>query len=218
MTQLCALWGIKKTRTTPFYAPSNGMVERSNRSVKQILRQVCQDKKDTWDSYLPYIRMVLNHTVHSSIGYPLYVLFMSQCTVGKLPCDLLYGPPNKTTFDDNCLAQYVYDQKVRIEYITELAFQTTKSKVMYRKASRNRGGLKIRRYKKGDLVFRLWKPSLRHKLASAPWSGPWKVLDVDPTDYTVRLRLPKAGGGFKNTWIHTSNLKPVNTTPDGKLI
>ncbi len=70
---------------------------------------------------------------------------MSQCTVGKLPCDLLYGPPNKTAYDDNCLAQYVYDQKVNIEYISELAFQTTKSKVMYRKASRNRGGLKTRK-------------------------------------------------------------------------
>jgi len=89
--------GVKKTRTTPFALCSNGMVERSNRSIKQMLcHKCCQVWKDDWDEWLPSIRMSLNATHHSTTGYTPFKFFMSQCEDSKLPYDLLYGMPRST--------------------------------------------------------------------------------------------------------------------------
>ena len=92
MHQICKLWGIQKPRTTPFAPWSNGMVERSNRTIKQILYQHCKDMSD-WDSWLWSIQMTLNSTRHSSTGMTPFKLFMSRCADPVLPVDVIFGAP-----------------------------------------------------------------------------------------------------------------------------
>ena len=220
ITQLCKMWGIKKSRSTPFAPWSSGQVERSNRSIKQMLRQLCNDRAETWDEHLPYIRFAMNHTMHSSTRQLPHTLFMTRCYPSRLPCDLVYGSCKREQHGESnsCLTQYVHEQMIRSAYVTEMARRHLKKRILYRKVCRDRCGLKIRHYHRGDLVWRLWLSNLDNKLSGKPWTGPYKVLDVDSSEHIVKLRIPRPGGGMLEKWIHVSNLKPVQTTEKGKLL
>ena len=99
-----------------------------------------------------------------------------------------------------------------------MARQSVAKAASIQKASKSRGGFKIRDYKRGQMVWRFWPPAAHDKLDPEPWKGPYKVLDVDNEHYDVRLRLPARGGGEVEKWVHVSNIKPVQYTQDGKLL
>ena len=163
------------------------------------------------------IRMALNQTPHSSTGYEPSLLFMMKCAAGTLPCDLIYGKFTKKVGEEVCLLEYVHRQKC--QYVSELARRHLKQKTLQRNAIRDRRGLKIRKHKIGDYVWRFWKPYATDKLSSRPWVGPCEVLDVDSDELTLLLRIPKLNGeGFREKWIHISNTKPVQFTKRGELI
>ena len=55
----CALWdllGIKKTRTTPLHPQGDGMVERWNRTVLDLLSKYVNKEQKNWDDCLPMAR------------------------------------------------------------------------------------------------------------------------------------------------------------------
>ena len=215
--QLCEMWGVVKTRTSPFAPWSNGMVERSNKTIKALLRQTCsKDYRSSWDQQLPFVRMTLNNTVHGTTGCTPFRLFMSQCDDAKLPCDLLFG--RKSSPGVNCYIEYIEDQRRRCQEQVEMARQHIGKQMQIQRANKERGGLRVRTYKIGDYVWRLWKPFLTDKLHSTPWTGPYEVTDVDPSGYTVKLWVPRSGGGHCFKWIHTSNLKPVLMTKQGRMM
>jgi hypothetical protein len=219
MQEVCNLWGVRKTRTTPFAPWSNGMVERSNRSIKQMLcHMCCQVWKDDWDERLPFIRMSLNATRHSTTGYTPFQLFMSRCEDPRLPYDLLYGAPRSTVA--TCKREYIQLQRLLAMEAAEMAREHTKRAAATQRANKARSGFIIRRYRIGDYVWR-WQPqAAKDKLHASPFAGPYEVLDVDNEYHDVKLRVPAPGPGknFTDKWIHVSNVKPVIYTQDGKLL
>ena len=56
MQELCQLWGVTKTSTTPYHPQSNGLVERNNRRLGDSLRALLLRRgQDEWDLLLPQI-------------------------------------------------------------------------------------------------------------------------------------------------------------------
>ena len=52
--QVLQAFGIHKTRTTAYHPQGDGMVERFNRSLLQLLRCYV-DMEDDWECYLPLV-------------------------------------------------------------------------------------------------------------------------------------------------------------------
>lgn len=70
--------GCKNIMTTSYRPQVNGMCERLNQSLVQIMSKIARDNEDIlqWDKYLDAALMVLRSTVNSSTGYsPGYLLF-----------------------------------------------------------------------------------------------------------------------------------------------
>ena len=66
---MCSLLGVKKSRSTPYHPQGNGCVERTNRTLKELLRASASSNPLEWDLHLPFILLTYRSSVHSSTGF-----------------------------------------------------------------------------------------------------------------------------------------------------
>lgn len=103
-SSLCKNIGVEKTRTTPYQPQSDGMIERSNRTLQDMLSAFVNENRDDWDDHLPYIMMGYRATLHKSTNCSPNLLMMGREV--SLPNDIMMGwPPN--TPDDKCPVMYI---------------------------------------------------------------------------------------------------------------
>ena len=73
--ELCRLLEIDKTRTVPYRPQSDGLVERFNRTVQQMLAMFVNEHRNDWDDHLPYVMMAYRASVQESTGCTPNLLF-----------------------------------------------------------------------------------------------------------------------------------------------
>ena len=218
--EVCQLWNVKKTRTSPFAPWSNGLVERSNRSIKDMLRLACNVTFRTdWDERLHFIRMTLNTSTHSTTGVSPYELWFARCDKARLPVDLLTGTPSQQE-NMGCASEYIVKQKLVCQQTCDWVRRNTLRQSAIQAAGNARQGLKIRQYKIGDMVWRICPPNERDKTNHTIWLGPYRVWEVDDTSHIVLLDVPAPGrqAGTVRKWIHVSNVKPVRYNREGRVM
>ena len=64
--QTMAAFGVKKTRTTAYHPQGDGMVERFNRTLLQLLRAYV-DQQNEWEKYLPLALYAYRTSTHMHI-------------------------------------------------------------------------------------------------------------------------------------------------------
>ena len=53
--EVCRILGIQKTRTTPLHPQSDGMVERGNRTINNMIAAFVSENQQNWGrKYLPF--------------------------------------------------------------------------------------------------------------------------------------------------------------------
>ncbi|XP_037799853.1 uncharacterized protein LOC119594838 [Penaeus monodon] len=73
--RVCELASVQTIFTTAFHPQANGMIERTNRVVKNALATLLEASPLEWDKLLPYVPLAMNSAVHRSVGdQPLYLL------------------------------------------------------------------------------------------------------------------------------------------------
>ena len=197
--QLCLLFGIDKTRSTAYHPQSNGLVERFNRTLLNMLTKcIAADQRD-WDQKLPLLMLAYRSSEHDSTGYS-----PSQMMLGReveLPVDLLYGPPPESRLDK---CQYVMDMKEHLEDVHKLAREKMlKASDRQKRTYDHRA--KQYSYTDGDLVWlqTMRKRSLSPKLQYS-WEGPYRVVQR-LTDLVYRIQR---GPQSATKIVHHNHLKP----------
>ncbi|CAG2199376.1 unnamed protein product [Mytilus edulis] len=88
--ELCEKLRIHKTRTTAFRPQSDGLVERLNRSIEDIIsKYVCKNQRD-WDEQLHWALMAYRSSEHETTKLSPCMLMLGREI--ELPIDLIYGP------------------------------------------------------------------------------------------------------------------------------
>ena len=73
--QLCGLYGIKKSRTTPYHPSGNGQCELFNRTLHNLFHN---SWKRDWNSCLPQVLYAYNTTPHHATGESTFLLMFGQ--------------------------------------------------------------------------------------------------------------------------------------------
>ena len=101
---ICELLGVHKTRTSPYKPQSDGLVERFNRTLQQMLASYVNGHRNDWDDHLPYMCTAYRSTVHESTKFSPNRLMLGREV--NLPLDVMVGaPPSSNT--STCYVQYV---------------------------------------------------------------------------------------------------------------
>ena len=85
--ETCELYGVSKTRTSPYHPQGNGQTERFNHTLCSLIKSLSQTERRKWPDALPHLVMIYNTTPHSVTGISPYTLMFGRKPV--LPVDQL---------------------------------------------------------------------------------------------------------------------------------
>ena len=157
-------FGIAKSRTTAYHPQGDGMVERLNRSLLQLLRLYVDKEPADWERYLPLVLYAYRTAVHSSTGVsPFQLMFGRQPKSSDFDHQLAYDVSSYKGYLQAKLAE------LRDLVETNLAEAATHQKTTYDKHSTSRT------FKVGDLV---WLSVPTAGKLDPRWEGNWKITAV----------------------------------------
>ena len=86
--QTCKLLRIDKSRTTPYHPQSDGLIERFNRTLLQMLATCAETHPFEWEDYINKVCMAYNTSIQASSGYSPFFLMFGR--TAHLPIDVIY--------------------------------------------------------------------------------------------------------------------------------
>ena len=79
MKQVSKLLSVHQLTTTPYHPMCNGLVERFNGTLKQMLRRMCAERPRDWDRYINPLLFAVREAPQESLGFsPFEMLYGRQ--------------------------------------------------------------------------------------------------------------------------------------------
>ena len=186
MKEVSRLISLKQLTTTPYHPMCNGLVERFNGTIKQMLKRMCVDRPKDWDKYLPTVLFAYREVPQERLGIAPFELLYGRTVRG--PMAILKELWTKDIHDQEVKStyQYILDLRERLESTWELAQENLKKaserhKIYFDKKAR------VLNMKQGEKVLVLL-PSDSNKLLMQ-WKGPYQILKrVSKVDYQVDVK------------------------------
>lgn len=85
LRQTLDAFGVRKTRTTAYHPQGDGMMERLNQTLLQMLRSYTSQQGD-WEQHLPLVLFAYRSATHPSTGFsPFELMFGRPALCSNLP-------------------------------------------------------------------------------------------------------------------------------------
>lgn len=139
--QLWRLCGIKPLQSAPYHPQTNGLCERFNGTLKQLLRAFVESRKD-WEKYLPHLLFAYREVPQESTGFSSFELLYGRKVRG--PLDLVRAQWEGVEDPEGLpILSYVLELRERLRELTDLVHENMQSaqsqqKVWYDRSARNR--------------------------------------------------------------------------------
>lgn len=208
--ELCALYGIRKSRTTPYHPQGNGLTERFNRTLHDLLRTLPAERKRRWPEYLNELCYSYNATPHSQTGFsPFYVMFGRNAV---LPVDRLLGLKSEDDENEDSSDTYgdwVTQHQMRLWQARQQVQQQLESRSFSRR-KRHNDRVKEQPLSAGTQVYRRSHPKGRHKIADKFEKEVYKIMEHRDGVYTIEL----ADGSGPVCRVGRAEITPVEIKRD----
>lgn len=204
--KLCAITGMSKSRTTSCHAMGNGMCERFNRILLNMLGSLPLLKKANWKAYVNKLVHAYNCTRHESTGQTPYLLMFGRNP--RLPVDVAFGPrENEPT------TQYVADLRQRISKaygFTAAPAEEARTKQRETYNTKVRGGIVRVGYR---VLVKIVCFDGKHKLGDKWEQEPYTVT-AQPTEDIPVFTVRKENGEGRTRTLHRNLFLPVGFVKD----
>ena len=174
--QVCCLLEINQTKTTSYRPCSNGMVERFNQTLVNMITTYVNNEQDNWDVYLPIVTSAYRASVHESTGFTPNQLFFGREI--NLPIHFLVGLPAQAKQEFSSYTDYVVYLNDKLCKIYELVRKNLKTNAKRQKRDYDTRII-FHAYSVGDIVYVLDSSRIvgkSPKLKREVWKGPFVVV------------------------------------------
>merc|ERR1711888_45157 len=158
--------------TTAFNPASNGLVERFNRSLVEILRCLVYEQPLSWDESVQLACFAYNSCYcHSIRESPHFIFFLRD---PRLPYKKLLD----TKIDSADVTDYKTEMVKRASEVFRICKAYSENQILDRNVNKN-VGRKLRNIKVGDRIF--LKTNIRTNKFIPKFNGPFRVVGVKGT-------------------------------------
>uniref|UniRef100_A0A8C1NT83 Gypsy retrotransposon integrase-like protein 1 n=2 Tax=Cyprinus carpio TaxID=7962 RepID=A0A8C1NT83_CYPCA len=179
MADVCKLLKVQQLRTTVYHPQTDGLIERFNQTLKQMLHRVAAEDKRDWDQMLPYVLFGIREIPQASTGFtPFELLFVRQprrlLNVAREAWEQQLAV-HRTTIE------HVREMRERIERVMPIVREHLVKAQQAQQRQYNRAA-QPREFQRGDHVLVLVPTAACKFLAT--WQGPYTVTEkVGPVTY-----------------------------------
>ena len=202
--EVLKLLEVKKTRTTAYRPKSNGLIERFNKTLGQMIEKFADKNHRNWDKYLSLLLAAYRATPHPATGFSPNMLMFGREV--NLPGDILFPFPRQEEPSD--VYEYVQNLRTKMEEIYHIARKNLKLAAERQKRDYDSRAVE-HSYSQGDVVYK--KVETGRKLDDK-YSGPYVIVKVlSPAVYKIQNK--------KQTYVvHHDRLKHYQTEPLPKWV
>ena len=198
---LCEIHGIQKSRTTPYHPESDGITERFNSTLLNMLRTLDNEAKQDWKSHVQRLVHAYNCTPHTSTKYSPYYLMFGRHP--RLPIDTLI----KEDHTEQEINEFAGKLRERLRDAYNMASEANDKARQNQKRlyDRNTRGIMLQI---GDLVLvRQLGLKLKHKLADKWEDDIYQILDKDTSLPFYKVKKENGNGRIRT--LHHNHLLPI---------
>ena len=187
--RLYKMWGIGKSNTVAYYPQGNGIVERMNRSLQDIIaKKLLGQEPSSWDELIPAAVFAYNVTPHTETKASPHLLFLGrEACIPLHEGEFTYEDANSKSFEVfwNVMSRNAEQMKPKVN--TENAVKV------------------------GDMVL-LNRPSNDvPKKFQLPWKGPYRVMqETGQSNLTLNIN-------GKETMVNRNQVKPFEVMYMGRV-
>ena len=208
--EVCQLLGVTKTRTTPYHPQSDGLVERFNRTLLNMLSIAVEEDELSWDLHLPTLLLAYRTSIHETTGVTPFELMFGR--EPRVPVDVMFPSPDHSVIGSSSSPKKYADVlRASLSKSYERVRLYSKKKQQHQKQFYDRGA-RGSPYQVGDIVS-LHDPVVKKghsRKFHRPWKGPFKVVKLLGST-TYRIQDCKNSG--KRKVVHFNRLKPAYCQP-----
>uniref|UniRef100_A0A8C1GXK8 Gypsy retrotransposon integrase-like protein 1 n=1 Tax=Cyprinus carpio TaxID=7962 RepID=A0A8C1GXK8_CYPCA len=182
LKEMCKLLKVSQIRTSVYHPQTDGLVERFNQTLKQMLRKVIEVDGKNWDQLLPYVLFSIREVPQSSTGFSPFELLYGRRPRGMM--DIAKEVWENQPSPHRSVVEHVEQMHQRMTQVWPIVREHMKRAQEAQARVYNRGA-QLREFQPGEKVMVL-VPTHECKFL-AKWHGPYEVVErVGPVNYKIR--------------------------------
>jgi hypothetical protein len=121
MKEVSRLLSIIQLHTTPYHPSCNGLVEKFNGTLKNMLRRMCSERPQDWDRFIDPLLFAYREAPQDSLGFSPFELLYGRTVRGPMSILRELGTNEIPQEEVRTTYQYVLDLKAKLEQTCEVA-------------------------------------------------------------------------------------------------
>ena len=188
------MMGVKQSRTAAYHPQGDGLVERQNRTLQEIISNFASEHHNNWGLWLDQAVFAYNTSIHESMGLSPYELVFGRPP--RMPIEVELGVPFSNPLNQSEYSQYL---RKAIQTANALARQQLEKVRKQQCTSYDKSHKAWSPLETGQTV---WLRRPKSWKFGRKWVGPYQISSRNGVNYTIRSH------NGRSLVVHHNQLKP----------